>query len=117
VRHRRADPAANPTRPVTERGAVTSARHQHLERIADRYRRAGYHVTINPPATAMPPPLSWLQGDLIAETGNDHILILVDGHDAQHHLLTDILHQTDGWRLDIDRYDPADPTDPADPAE
>lgn len=76
-----------------------------MQRIAERYRRARYDVWIEPPGSSMPPRLSWLQGDLIAQRGNEQVLVLIEGDDEQLQLLADVIEHTAGWRLEIDRFD------------
>jgi REase_AHJR-like len=82
-----------------------TSRHDHVREIAQRYRHAGFDVCIEPTGTAMPPRLSWLQGDLIAQRGNQRVLVLIDGADEQLRLLADVVEHTAGWRLEIDRFD------------
>jgi hypothetical protein len=82
-----------------------TSRHDHMRDIAQRYRHAGFEVCIEPPGTAMPPRLSWLQGDLIARRGNERVLVLIEGDDEPLQLLADVVEHIAGWRLEIDRLD------------
>lgn len=83
---------------------VTSKR-QQLQRIAERYRSEGYEVWLDPAPELMPARLGWLRGDLIAQRGDEHVLVLVDGEDNQLQFLADIVGDIvgdiAGWRLDV----------------
>jgi REase_AHJR-like protein len=78
---------------------------EHVRGIAERYVREGYQVAIEPTGTLMPPPLSWLQADLVAWRHDERVLVLIEGADEQLQLVADVINRTTGWRLDVDRLE------------
>jgi REase_AHJR-like len=77
-----------------------SSRQQQVHRIAEMYRRNGYAVSFDPPIERMPAELGWLRVELIAERGDDHVLVLVGVEDSQLRFLEGIVDNIAGWRLD-----------------
>ena len=77
-----------------------SSRQQHVQQIAEQYRRHGYAVSVDPASERMPAELAWLRADLIAERGDEHVLVLVGGEDKQIRFLAGIIADIAGWRLD-----------------
>lgn len=60
-----------------------AGRRQQVRRTADRYRREGDEVFINPPPEQVPAGLEWLRGDLFAHRGEEQVLVIVQGDVAQ----------------------------------
>jgi hypothetical protein len=78
---------------------------EHVRGIAERYVREGYQVAIEPTGTVMPPPLAWLQADLVAWRHDERVLVLIEGADEQLQLVADVINRTTGWRLDVDHLE------------
>jgi len=72
---------------------------QQVQRIAARYRSEGYEVTVDPSSDLMPERLGWLRADLIAQRGDEHLLVLLGGEDNQLQFLADVVSDLAGWRF------------------
>ena len=68
-----------------------SSRQQQVRQIAEKYRRHGYAVSVDPAFERMPVELAWLHVDLIAERGAEHVLILIGPEDDRVRFLADVV--------------------------
>ena len=76
--------------------------------VADRYRRKGYEVYVDPPASILPEFTAGYRPDILALSGNDRILIELKTArtgptDPRLKGLADVLRrpEAEGWRMEV----------------
>jgi len=77
-------------------------RQQKLQRIAQQYQGEGYEVAVDPRPHHMPERLAWLRADLVAQRGDEHVLVLIEGTVGLE-FLTTIVDDIADWRVDLHR--------------
>lgn len=92
-----------------------------LEQAAERYRRNGYEVIVNPSGTDLPTFLANAELDLIARKGKDRVAVQVKKRDELHDIgpIVERVNAEPGWSYDLvlsprpsDDDPPADATEP-----
>ncbi len=80
---------------------------QLLERLAERYRRQGYTVTVNPSLTKLPPFAKGFKIELLAERPDGNVLVSAKPSTAEIERdttladLADVVGRYPGWRFDM----------------
>lgn len=91
---------------------------QLLERLADRYRRQGYSVKVNPGPDVLPPFAKDFKVELLAERPDNKVLVSAKSdkseieQDSRLSDFADIVAKHRGWRYDLTLLKPPPPAMP-----
>ena len=94
---------------------------QFLEQVADRYKKAGYKVAVEPKAATLPPFLKGFRPDLVAKRGKDRVIVEVKRGDRTQgrpklKAMAERVNAQPGWQFEIVLFDPATSVRPKKPS-